>query len=98
MPEQRAIERSEVLVEALHLQEPLAFGDQRLGADDQHRGEIHARPQFLDDQAGFDGLADTDFVGDQQAGTVGADELEHRPVLVGHERDPAGAQREEVGR
>ena len=93
-----AIQLSELFVETLHLQEPLALSDQRLGADDQHRGKIHARPQLFDDQAGFDGLADADFIGDEQAGTVGPNELQHRPVLIGHERHPPGAQRKEIGR
>ena len=92
-----AIQFSELFVETLHLQEPLALGDQRLGADDQHGGKIHARPQLFDDQAGFDGFADADFIGDEQTGTVGSNELQHRPVLVGHERHPTGAQREEIG-
>ena len=34
-----------------------------------------AGPQFLDDQPRFDGLADTDFIGDQQAGAVGTDKF-----------------------
>ena len=53
-----------------------------------------ARPQLLDDQPRLDGLADADLVGDEQARPVGADELQHRPILVGHElaRDRSAAR------
>ena len=53
-----------MLIEALHLGEPFALGDQRLGANDENGGDVHPRPKLLDDQPGLDGLADPDRVGD----------------------------------
>ena len=38
------VERLEMLVETLHLHEPLALGHQRLGTDDQHRGNVRPGP------------------------------------------------------
>ena len=41
--EQLAIQRLEVFIETLHLQRPLALGDQRLRTDDQDGRKVHTR-------------------------------------------------------
>ena len=43
------VERLEVLVETLHLHEPLALGDQRLWTNNQHRGNVRPGSQLLND-------------------------------------------------
>jgi hypothetical protein len=83
---------NELLIEALEFFQPFAFGDQRLGADDQYRSNLAPGLEFLEDQAGLDGLADAHFVGDEQPRPVGLDQLEHRPELVGNEIDARGEQ------
>ena len=98
MAQRRTVQLREVLVEALHLQEPLALGDQGLRADHEHRGDVHARPQFLDDQPGFDRLADPHLVRDQQTGAIRPDQSQHGTILVGNEVYAPRAQRIEAGR
>ena len=83
----RAVQVVEALVEAFHLFEPFALGDQGLGADDQHGPQFAAGLKLLEDQPGLDGLADADLIGDEQPRPVGLDELEHGPELVGDELD-----------
>ena len=94
MAQKRTVKRGEVLVETLQFPEPLSLRDKRLRADDENRRNVHARAEFPDDEASLDGLADTDFIRDEQARTIRADELQHRAVLVGDELDAARPQRE----
>ena len=94
----RTVQRHEVLVEALHLQEPFALGDQGFRADHEHRGDVHARPQFLDDQPGFDRLADAHLVRDEQTGPIRPDQSQHGAILVGDELYAPRAQRIEAAR
>src|SRR5260370_25235212 len=88
-----AIKRRKAFVEALHLYDPFALGNQRLGANDQHRGKVDACPQLFNDETCFNSLAHTNFVGDEQAGAIGTDELQHWSILVWHELNPSRAQR-----
>ena len=62
----------ELLAEVgLHLLDPLRH--QTLGGDDQH--PLHQPPQleFPEDQPGFDGLAQADFIGQQVTNPVAGD-------------------------
>ena len=60
-----AVDDAELQAELVaHLFLPLHL--QRGRADDQHRANPVAQDHFLNDQAGFDGLAEADVVGNQQ--------------------------------
>src|SRR5262245_31612871 len=92
MPEQWAVERDEVFIEAFHLKEPLALCHKRLGTDDQYRGKIHPCPKLFNNQSCFNSLAYADLISDQQPGAVGMDEPERRPVLIGYKLNPSRSQ------
>ena len=64
VPKQFSIQRRKVLSKALHFHFPFSFGNQRSGADDQYRIQISARLELSQYQSRFDGLTDTDTVGD----------------------------------
>ena len=91
-----AIDVRELFVETLQLFHPLAFGNQRLGADDQHRLELAPSLQLFQDEARLDGLANTDLVCNQQSRTIRLNQLQHGPELIGDEVDPRCVQRIQV--
>jgi hypothetical protein len=59
-----------------------------------HQRPLHRHPllQFAPDQAGLDGLAEPDLVGDEQPSGRAAEQLEHGGELVGPEQGLAGGQ------
>jgi len=95
--ERSAVQLSEVLIKALHLLEPLPFGHERLGTDDEHGGNIHPRAELLDDQPRFNRLSNPDLIRDQEPGSVGTYELQHWTILIRHELHSAGTQRVKIG-
>ena len=59
-----AVDMGELLVETLEFLHPLALGDQRLRADDQHGLQLTTGLKFLQDEACLDCLAHADLVCD----------------------------------
>ena len=97
MAKRGAVEVSEVLTETLEFGAPLALDYEWLRADHQNGVEPLPRLEFLDDEAGLDGLADAYIIGDEQTGTVRIDEFHDRPILVRLVVDAAAVERVEAG-
>jgi len=74
------------------LDEPLV--DQRLGQQYQHALHTARGDQPREDHAGFDGLAESDLVGQQQAHRAAARADLRHAQLMRHQRDAGGGQAE----
>ena len=92
--EQVRVKGMEIFVEAPHLSAP--FRDQSFRANDDDIVEPLTRLKLLENQTGFDGLADADLVRNQQAGAVGAQKFEQRLELKWNEFDASGVKRIEI--
>ena len=64
------------------------FGAQHGRADDEEPLEVEATAQLGPDESGFDGLAQSDFVGDEDAGGGSREEFDEGFELVGVEIGP----------
>ena len=81
------VDVGELLVEALEFLQPLALGDQRLRADDQHGLQLTTGLKLLQDEACLDRLSYADLVCDQQSRTIRLDQFQDRSELVWDEID-----------
>ena len=93
LPEDRAVERDEILIEAFHFKLPFPLCYQRLRADDQNIVQLASGFQFLHDQTGFDRFADADTVRDQDLRLIRFDKLQSGAELIRHEIDSCRVQR-----
>jgi hypothetical protein len=89
---QVAVDDAELEAELVaHLVAPLDL--QARGADDQHGPGAVAQQELLDDQAGLDGLAEADVVGDEQADPRHLQGASDGVELVVLDRDAAAERR-----
>jgi len=93
VPQCRAIQFYKVLIESLHLRAPFALHNQRLRADYENRFHSLSRLKLLDDQTRLDRLPYTNVIRDEQAWTIGADQFQNRPELIGLILDPTAIKR-----
>ncbi len=84
-------QHEDLVVLAPQLAEPLH--GQRLRGDDEHPLGATGAHQVVEDQAGLDGLAQADLVGQQPAHGVGARGALGHVELVGEQVDPAAEKR-----
>jgi hypothetical protein len=90
-----AVDLGELQVEAEgHLLDPLV--GEGGWAGHQHPGRSPAPGQLEQDQAGLDGLAQANVVGDEQPRPRQPERLQHRDELVGLQLDPPVLQRHQV--
>jgi hypothetical protein len=87
-------EETELLAKVgLHLRHPL--GDKALGGDHQGAPDKPAQLQFAHDEAGFDGLAQADLVGQEEADAVLGDSTPERFQLVRQGNDRGAGRRQQ---
>jgi hypothetical protein len=77
----------------LHLGLPL--GNEAFGRQDQGAADQAPELEFVHDQAGFDGFAKADFVGQKETDTVLGDGPAEGPELVGERNYRGGGGRKE---
>ena len=80
------------LLEAFHLVLPLFLGNQRAWADNEHGAYLTPRLKLAQDEASFNGLTDTNAVGNEQARTIRPDKPQHWSELIGDEVDTGGVE------
>ena len=83
----------ERVIKAFHLTFPFTLSHQWTGTNDENGFDFPPSLQLPQNQAGLNGLADADAIGDQQSRTVGPDESQHGPELVGNEVNASRVER-----